>query len=297
MVSYFTEDIAFNFKEKRLTSRCNFVAGVPTLYEALLRLPNMEGADLSALKGVYSGGDSLSIELKKKLDTFLYDHGASIQVREGYGATETVTACCLTPPHRYKEGSIGLPFPDTYFKIVKPDTDEEVPYGEEGEILVAGPMVMTGYLNHPEENVKTLRKHDDGLTWLYTGDLGTMDEEGFVYFKGRIKRMIISSGYNIYPAQIENIFDSCDLVSMSCCIGVPDSYRMQRIKVFVVPAPGVEPSAETKKAILDYASKRIAKYAMPKDIEFRAELPKTMVGKVAYRVLEEEEAAKQKKED
>ena len=281
-----------SFASLMVKRRCNFVAGVPTLYEALLRLPNMEGADLSALKGVYSGGDNLSIELKKKLDTFLYDHGASIQVREGYGATETVTACCLTPPHLYREGSIGLPFPDTYFKIVKPDTDEELPYGQEGEILIAGPMVMKEYLGHPDETAKTLRKHADGLTWLYTGDLGRMDEDGFVYFMGRIKRMIVSSGYNIYPAQIENIFDSCDLVSMSCCIGVPDDYRMHRIKVFVVPAPGVEPSNATKEAILKYASKRIARYAMPKDLEFRAELPKTMVGKVAYRVLEEEEAAK-----
>ena len=104
--------------------KCNFVAGVPTLYEALLRLPSMEKADLSKLKGVFSGGDSLSIELKKKLDKFLADHKARIQVREGYGTTETVTACCLTPPHMFKEGSIGVPFPDTYIKIVKPDTDE-----------------------------------------------------------------------------------------------------------------------------------------------------------------------------
>ncbi len=281
-----------SFAKLMVKKRCNFVAGVPTLYEALLRLDNMDGADLSALKGVYSGGDNLSIELKKKLDVFLYDHGASIQVREGYGATETVTACCLTPPHMYREGSIGLPFPDTYFKIVKPDTDEEVPYGEEGEILIAGPMIMREYYGHPDETAKTLRKHADGLTWLYTGDLGRMDEDGFVYFMGRIKRMIVSSGYNIYPAQIENIFDSCDLVSMSCCIGVPDDYRMHRIKVFVVPAAGVEPSKATKEAILKYASKRIARYAMPKDLEFRAELPKTLVGKVAYRVLEEEEAAK-----
>ena len=104
--------------------RCNFIAGVPTLYEALLRLPDMDGADLSCLKGVFSGGDSLSVELKKKLDKFLYDHKAVIQVREGYGTTETVTACCLTPSHMFKEGSIGLPFPDTYIKIVEPGTDK-----------------------------------------------------------------------------------------------------------------------------------------------------------------------------
>ena len=272
--------------------RCNFIAGVPTLYEALLRLPNMENADLSCLKGVFSGGDSLSVELKKKFDKFLYDHKAVIQVREGYGTTETVTACCLTPVNKAKEGSIGIPFPDTYIKIVKPGTDEELPYGEEGEILLAGPTVMREYINHPEETAQTLRKHADGLTWVYTGDLGTMDEEGFIYFRGRSKRMIVSSGYNIYPAQLENIFDANELVQMSCVIGVPDPYRMSRPKVFVTLKPGVEPSEETRKAIMDYASKRIAKYAMPKELEFRDTLPKTLVGKVAYRQLEEEEAAK-----
>ena len=145
--------------------RCNFIAGVPTLYEALLRLPDMDGKDLSCLKGVFSGGDSLSIELKKKFDKFLYDHHATIQVREGYGTTETVTACCLTPSHMYKEGSIGLPFPDTYIKIVEPGTDRELPYGEEGEILLAGPTVMKEYMHHPAETAQTLRRHDDGLTW------------------------------------------------------------------------------------------------------------------------------------
>ena len=274
--------------------RCNFIAGVPTLYEALLRLPNMEKADLSCLKGVFSGGDSLSVELKKKFDKFLYDHKAVVQVREGYGTTETVTACCLTPITKAKEGSIGIPFPDTYIKIVKPDTDEELPYGEEGEILLAGPTVMKEYIKHPEETAQTLRHHADGLTWVYTGDLGCMDEEGFIYFRGRSKRMIISSGYNIYPAQLENIFDANELVQMSCVIGVPDPYRMHRPKVFVTLKPGVEPSEETRKAIMDYAARHIAKYAMPKELEFRESLPKTLVGKVAYRKLEEEEAAKRK---
>ena len=267
---------------------------MPTLYEALLRLPNMEKADLSCLKGVFSGGDSLSVELKKKFDKFLYDHKAVIQVREGYGTTETVTACCLTPINKAKEGSIGIPFPDTYIKIVRPDTEEELPYGEEGEILLAGPTVMKEYIKHPEETARTLRRHADGLTWVCTGDLGYMDSEGFIYFRGRSKRMIISSGYNIYPAQLENIFDANELVQMSCVIGVPDPYRMHRPKVFVTLKPGVEASEETRKAIMDYAAKHIAKYAMPKELEFRESLPKTLVGKVAYRQLEEEEAAKRK---
>ena len=272
--------------------KCNFIAGVPTLYEALLRLPSMENADLSSLKGVFSGGDSLSIELKKKFDKFLYDHNAKIQIREGFGTTECVTASCLTPPHMAKEGSIGLPFPDTYYKIVEPGTDKEVPYGTEGEILIAGPTVMMEYIGHPEETAQTLRKHDDGLTWIYTGDLGTMDNEGFIYFRGRAKRRIITSGYNVYPGQLENIIDAHEFVHMSCVIGVPDPYKMQKVKAFVMLKPGIPANDDTKEAILAYCRKNIAKYAMPYDIEFRAELPKTLVGKVAYRKLEEEEAAK-----
>ena len=273
---------------------CNFIAGVPTLYEALLRLPSMEKANLSCLKGVFSGGDSLSVELKKKFDKFLYDHHAVIQVREGYGTTETVTACCLTPTTMAKEGSIGIPFPDTYIKIVEPDTDREKPYGEEGEILLAGPTVMKEYEGNPEETAQTLRTHADGLTWVYTGDLGVMDEQGFIYFRGRAKRMIISSGYNVYPGQLENILDANEKVQMSCIIGVPDPYKMQKVKAFVMLRPGVPAGEETKQELLAYCRKHIAKYAMPYDIEFREELPKTLVGKVAYRVLEEEEQAKQK---
>jgi long-chain acyl-CoA synthetase len=269
--------------------KCNFIAGVPTLYEALLRLPSMNGADLSCLKGVFSGGDSLSVELKKKFDKFLYDHHAVIQIREGYGTTECVTASCLTPTHMAKEGSIGLPFPDTYYKIVKPNTNEEVPYGEEGEIVLSGPTVMKGYLNHDQETAQTLRIHADGLTWLYTGDLGYMDSDGFIYFRGRSKRMIITSGYNVYPAQLENILDANELVHMSCVIGVPDSYKMQKVKAFVMLKPGIPATDATKQKILAYCRKNIAKYAMPYDIEFRDDMPKTLVGKVAYRVLEEEE--------
>lgn len=278
---------------KQITKyKCNFIAGVPTLYEALLRLPSMEKADLSSLKGVFSGGDSLSIELKKKFDKFLYDHNAKIQIREGFGLTECVTASCLTPPHMAKEGSIGLPFPDTYYKIVEPGTDRELPYGEEGEILIAGPTVMMEYIKHPDETAATLQKHSDGLTWIYTGDLGMMDEEGFVYFRGRAKRMIITSGYNVYPGQLENILDAHELVHMSCIIGVPDPYKMQKVKAFVMLKPGVPQNEESKESIMAYCRKHIAKYAMPYDIEFRDELPKTLVGKVAYRILEEEEAAK-----
>ena len=288
---------AKSYAKQIVKYKCNFIAGVPTLYEALLRLPSMDGANLSSLKGVFSGGDSLSIELKKKFDKFLYDHKASIQVREGYGTTETVTACCLTPPHMFKEGSIGLPFPDTYIKIVEPDTDREVPYGQEGEILLAGPTVMKEYMNNPEETAQTLRTHADGLTWVYTGDLGVMDEQGFIYFRGRAKRMIISSGYNVYPSQIENILDAHEYVQMSCVIGVPDPYKMQKVKAFVKLAQGVPATEETKQVLMAYCRKNVAKYAMPYDIEFKEDMPKTLVGKVAYRQLEEEELSKLKAQE
>lgn len=270
----------------------NFIAGVPTLYEALLRLEGLEKLDLSCLKGMFSGGDSLPVELKKRIDAFLLAHGATIEVREGYGTTESVTACCLTPSGLAREGSIGIPFPDTYFKIVKPGTENEVPYGEEGEICLAGPTVMLEYVNHPEETANTLRRHADGLTWVHTGDLGMMDADGYVYFRQRIKRMIITSGYNVYPSQIEALLDKQEYVHMSCVIGVRDPYKMQKVKAFVVLKPGFKPSEQVKEEIMDYCRKNIAKYALPYDIEFRDDLPKTLVGKVAYRILEEEEARK-----
>ena len=194
----------------------------------------------------------------------------------------------------FKEGSIGLPFPDTYIKIVRPGTDEELPYGEEGEILLAGPTVMKEYMNHPDETASTLRTHADGLTWVYTGDLGMMDREGFIYFKGRAKRMIISSGYNVYPGQLENILDAHDYVQMSCVIGVPDPYKIQKVKAFVKLSPDVPANDDTRRVLMDYCRQNIAKYAMPYDIEFKDDMPKTLVGKVAYRVLEEEELAKLK---
>ena len=266
----------------------NLIPGVPTLFEALLRADSMDGVDLSFLKGIFSGGDSLSPELKKKVDAFLKAHNCPEQIREGYGTTECVTASCLTPKDYARSGSIGVPFPDTYYKIVVPGTDREQPANTEGEICISGPTVMMGYMDNPEETAQTLRRHYDGRVWLHTGDLGSMDQDGFVYFRQRIKRMIITSGYNVYPSQLENVIDANEKVLISCVIGVKDPYRVQKVKAFVVPMPGVEPSDALRQEILDYCAQNMAKYAIPREIEFRRELPKTLVGKVAYRVLEEE---------
>ena len=272
--------------------RPNYIAGVPTLFEALLRSESMKGVDLSCLEGIFSGGDSLSIELKKKVDAFLREHGSREQVREGYGTTECVTASCLTPRHFHKEGSIGIPFPDTYYKIVTPATHDEVPYGQLGEICISGPTVMLGYLDNPKETAQTLQLHEDGRVWLHTGDLGSMDEDGFIYFKQRLKRMIITSGYNVYPSQVENVIDSHEAVLMSTVIGVKDPYRMQRVKAFVVLKPGVEASEELRAQLKEHCTRYMAAYAVPSEFEFRDSLPKTLVGKVAYTVLEKEEESR-----
>ena len=276
------------YADTLIKQKPNLIPGVPTLFEALLRAENLEGVDLSFLKGIFSGGDSLSPELKRKVDAFLKDHGCAEQIREGYGTTECVTASCLTPKDYARSGSIGVPFPDTFYKIVTPGTTEEVSPNTEGEICISGPTVMLGYMDNPEETANTLRRHYDGRIWLHTGDLGYMDQDGFVYFRQRIKRMIISSGYNVYPSQLENIIDGHEKVLLSCVIGVKDAYRGQKITAYVVPMPGIEPTEDLKQEILSYCSGHIAKYAMPRELEFRTELPKTLVGKVAYRVLEEE---------
>lgn len=274
--------------------KCNYIAGVPTLFEALTRVKEIKGKSLKSLKGVFSGGDTLSVELKAKFDAFLKAHGATVTIREGYGTTECVTASCLTPVHLYKKGSIGQPFPDMLYKIVKPDTCTELPFGEEGEICISGPTVMLGYMDNPDDTAKVLKKHADGLTWVHTGDLGIMDDDGFIYFKGRIKRIIVTSGYNVYPAQLENVIDSLEFVKMSCVIGVADDLKMQKIKAFVMLNDGIDANNDTKAKIFEHLKNNIAKYAMPYDIEFKTELPKTLVGKVAYRVLEEQELKNEK---
>lgn len=293
LVPQFSVDIYADILKKY---RPNYIAGVPTLFEALLRSKKMKDLDLSCLEGVFSGGDSLSLELKKKVDVFLKEHNARVQIREGYGTTECVTASCLTPKNFYKEGSIGIPFPDTYYKIVEPGTVREVPYNKDGEICISGPTVMKGYMDNPEETAQVLRTHEDGRVWVHTGDLGMMDEEGFIYYKQRIKRMIISSGYSIYPSQLENVIDNHPLVLMSTCIGVPDPYKIQKVKAFVVLKPGVKLTAKVKADIKKHCEKNIAKYAMPYEFEYRDSLPQTLVGKVAYTVLEKEEMDKIAKE-
>ena len=181
-----------------------------------------------------------------------------------------------------------------YFKIVQDGTDKEVPYGEEGEIVISGPTVMKGYLRDRKETKQTLRKHRDGRIWLHTGDLGMMDKDGFVYFKNRIKRLIVSSGYCLYPQYIENVIDSHPAVLMSCVIGIPHPYKVHVAKAFIVLKDKNVDHEEVIKSIREHCEKNLSRYSWPYEYEIRDELPKTLVGKVAYNVLVHEEEMKSK---
>lgn len=266
--------------------RPNFIAGVPTLFEALTSNAYFDNVKLDCLLGVFSGGDTLPVALKKKFDGYLKGHGADVKIREGYGCTECVTACCLTPANFEKEGSIGIPFPDMRFKICSVNTTEEVPFGTDGEICISGPTLMKGYLNHQAESEDALRVHADGRVWLHTGDIGMMDEDGFVYFRHRIKRVIVTSGYNVFPSQIEKVIESHPDVEMSCVIGISDPYRMKRIKAYVVTKDDIVDKERIRRELFEYLRLNVARYAVPKEIEFLSELPRTKVGKVDYAALE-----------
>ncbi len=218
--------------------------------------------------------------------------GGNVKLLEGYGLTEAVTAIMATPLDHFREGSVGVPFPDMDAKIVLENTIEEAPMGEDGEICLSGPAVMKGYLNQKEETLKVLKIHGDGKTWLHTGDIASRDKDGFFYFKLRQKRMIKSSGMNVYPAQVEEILYKHPDVVDACVIGVPDKEQVERVKAFVVLGPGIPPSNEKQKELIEHCKKDLIKWSCPRTIEFRDNLPTTLVGKVAFKTLQDEEVAR-----
>lgn len=272
--------------------KCNIFAGVPSLFEIILKFSNNKSYDLSSLQHVFSGGDSLSEYTETKFNEFLKDNGSDAKIRIAYGITESVTAVTITPADKQKLKSSGLPYPDTTISICIPGTQTQVPVGQKGEICVHGPTLMLGYLNNISETKQVLQKHPDGKTWLHTGDLGYLDKDGFLFFVQRIKRVIVSNGYNIYPTQIENVFNSHKFVSACCAIGVPDTIKGQKVKVFIKLKNNIPNTVNTKNKLMEYVVDKIAKYALPDDIEFREELPKTLIGKIDFKALEDEEESK-----
>ena len=269
----------------------NFIVGVPTLFEALINT-KLKPTDLKSVTAVICGGDALNQTLRDKVNDFLKSHGSSAKIRVGYGLTEGSGAVCLSPENTFADGIIGVPLPDMNFKIIKNDTFKELPNGEEGEICISGPLVMMGYLGDDAETAQAIRLHDDGKLWLHTGDIGYFGEDGLIYFAQRLKRIIISSGYNIYPTHLESIINSHEAVLTSTVIGIDHHYKGQVPKAFIVLKPGYKPGKRLEREIRELLERNVPIYALPAAYEFRDKLPTTKIGKVAFRELEKEEQNK-----
>jgi long-chain acyl-CoA synthetase len=277
--------------------RPSILVGVPTLFGALARDRSLAKVDLSSLRITFSGGDTLPRPVKEGFEKLVAARGGRVKLREGYGLTEAVTAILAMPLEEYREGSIGIPFPDMLAKICRIGTMEELPPGEEGEICVSGPPVMMGYLDDPEATRETLKVHADGRTWLHTGDLGKMDADGFFYFTLRLKRMIKSSGFNVYPAQVESVLCQHPLVAEACVAGVPDLSQGERVQAFVVLKDPARAHAEIERILIEHCRAHLLKWSCPRGVEFCRELPKTRIGKIDYKVLVQRHVAAHQAQD
>jgi len=256
---------------------------VPTMYVGMLQHPDLKKTDMSCYKVLSSGGSSLPVEVLKKFKELT---GADIN--EGFGMTETSPQTHLNPfSGLHKAGSIGLPYPDTEVRIVDLATgNETMPAGKEGEMIFKGPQVTKGYLNKPEETKKAIRNG-----WLYSGDIAYMDDDGYFFIVDRMKDLIISSGYNVYPREIEEVLYEHPGIQKAAAIGLPDEKRGEKIKVFVVPNEGATLDTEE---VMKYCQERLAKYKWPSIIEIRSSLPESTVGKILKKDLKKEEEDKRK---
>ncbi|SDW06429.1 long-chain acyl-CoA synthetase [Paenibacillus sp. PDC88] len=251
--------------------------GAPTMYIALINHPRIKEYDLSSINACISGSAALPVEVQ---DTF--EEMTKGRLIEGYGLTEASPVTHANPIWgRRKIGTIGIPFPDTDARVIHPETGEEMPVGEPGELIVKGPQVMKGYWGRPEETFETIRNG-----WLFTGDMATMDEEGYFTIIDRKKDMIIASGFNIYPREIEEVLYEHPSVKEAVVVGMKDSYRGESVKAYIVLKDGAEPDPAS---LEQFCRSQLAAYKVPRQYVFRESLPKTMVGKVLRRKLLEED--------
>lgn len=256
--------------------------GAPTIYIGLINHPDINKYDLSSIRACISGSAALPKEVQDKFEKI-----TGGRLVEGYGLTETSPVTHANPVWENRiNGSIGLPWPNTDAKIVSLETREEVPLGEVGEIAVKGPQVMSGYWNNPEETDNVLK---DG--WFFTGDMGYMDENGYFYVVDRKKDLIIAGGFNIYPREVEEVLYEHEAIQEAVIVGVPDPYRGETVKAFIVLKEGHQ---VTEEELNTFCREQLAAFKVPRKYEFRDELPKTIVGKILKRQLLEEEIEKQK---
>ena len=276
---------ASKFHELLIKHKPTVLIGVPTLFEALTKSKHLDGVDLSHLKYVISGGDTLSKKRVENINDFLHSHGARTNMMQGYGLTEAVSATCVDMKDFSRPGTVGIPWPGIYVGIFEPNTDKEVDYGIDGEICICGPTVMLGYYSNEAETNLALHHHKDGNIWLHTGDIGCMDKDGFVTYKQRLKRIIITSGYNVYPSQVEEVLEQHEAIEKASVVGVPHPYKIEIPKAFLVLKKGYKFNDELKESIEHHCKKNLAKYAIPKEYEVMQKLPSTIVGKVDFNKL------------
>jgi long-chain acyl-CoA synthetase len=289
LVPQFSPDVLARVIVKNKPS---FIAAVPTLFEGILKNPGLAKADLSCLKAIFCGGDTLPVDLKERFDRFVHERGGKCNLREGYGLTETVTVCAVNPEMKSRAGTVGLPLADVLMKVIEPGTTRQLPAGSDGEFCVHAPTIMLGYLDDEQATNEAVRRHEDGLNWVHTGDYGYMDEDGYFHFKQRLKRILKVSGVPVFPSQIEDVISALPDVRLVCAIGVPHPYKMQVVKAFVVPQSDNADHKKLEELIIGHCEKHLISYAIPKEIEFRDELPMTKVGKIDYVELERQEIAR-----
>ncbi len=267
----------------------NIYPAVPSLLTMSLKGADPGSSGLKDIKTVVVGGDYLSPQTKAEFEKFLKDHGSNGVVKVGYGLSEASGFCCSTAPIEEKyvqNGTLGVPNPDILVKAFEPNSDIEKSNNDIGEICVTGPTIFMGYINEDKETKNTLVKHTDGKIWLHTGDLGYIDKNGFVYYTSRLKRMIISNGYNIYPIELEEIIKKCKYVEDCTVVAVPHKIKSQTPKAVIVLKKDVEDTLAVRSEIRKYCMDNIARYAIPTEFEYRKDIPKTAIGKVAYRDLQ-----------
>jgi long-chain acyl-CoA synthetase len=256
--------------------KVTYFPAVPTLYIAVLNYPDLKKFDLSSLKFCLSGAAPLPLEVQTQFEDLT---GAVIL--EGYGMTELAPISHANPPLARKPGSVGLPIPSTYARIVDVETGEPLSQGEVGEIVVAGPQVMKGYWERPEETAEALKERD-GKIWMHTGDIGKMDEDGYFYIVDRKKDMIIVSGYKVFPRDVEEVLFEHPAVANAAVIGIPDERTSERVKAFIVLKEGTN---LTEEEMIEFTQDKLGKYKVPKEVEIRKELPTSAIGKVLRREL------------
>lgn len=272
------------FKSYLRKYKFNVLCGVPTLYDTITKMKFRKN-ELKGLKLVVCGGDSMSLSLKKKVNAFLKEHGCETDIQIGYGLTESSGVVALSPSGIYNEADvIGFPFPDTDFKIIDINTKKEGKNNAEGEICISGPNIMLEYLDEPTETKNVLEK-DKKKTWLHTGDIGYIDKKGFVHYTSRLKRMIITSGYNVYPTHVEEILMQHEAILNCAVVGIKNEQKGEIVKAFIVLKEGYS-QLSSKISIQKHLKENLAKFEIPKEIKFLEELPTTLVGKIAYKELE-----------